>query len=213
MSIRFLMAVFLAPAVWASTSGEQAFELLGKAGNVIWIAEDIGGEYCLSRLHQIVIEPNRVSAGASDLKEYQGWRPVRDMMGRLAQERVLPLKRMEDGSLTDPSGDLTITAPSPDPNLLARFHEHIAAGGSNALTWAAAIGSVPLLPPQVNGRRAHILYRLPAGLYVNYALDRGWYIPQSGLILILTRQPVRAVGMDTMHGLLVLRAPLQHKED
>ena len=203
------MVVLLIPAVWASTNGEQAFELLGKAGSVVWVAEDIGGEYCLSRLHQIVIEPNSVSAGASELKQYKDWQPARDLMGRLALEKALPLERLEDGRLADPSGKLTIAAPAPDSNLLARFHEHIAAGGSNALTWAAAMGQSPLQPPRVNNSPAKVLYPLPGGLYLNYALDRGWHFPRSGLVLLFTHQPTRAVGLDTMHGILLLSVPAE----
>ncbi len=213
MRTQFVMAALLVPAVFGSTHGDQTFEFLGKSGSVIWAAEDIGGEYSQSVLHQIVIEPNGVAAGSSELKEYGHWQPVRDLVNRLELEPAVELEKHADGTLGAAAAGLRIATPLPDAALMERFYEHIRSGGSNARTWATAAGGPHIQPPRIGNRPAEILYGLPAGLYVNYSLDRGWYFPRSGLILILTRQPVRAVGMDAMHGLLVLRVPLQHKED
>lgn len=202
-----LIALHL-PSLVASTNGTQTFEFLGRSGSALWIAEDIGGEYCLSRLHHLVIEDGRAAAGTSELKEYGNWQPVRDLVTRLRLEKAVPLKKRPDGSLA--SGDLTLTAPPADPAQMESFHDHIRTGGSNALTWADQTGGPAIHPPLINGRPAQILYSLPAGLYISYTLDQAWFFPRTSQILLFTHQPTPAVGLDTMHGLLLLTVPTEN---
>lgn len=201
------LTAWLLTALHASTQGVQTFEFLGKSGSTIWVAEDIGGEYCLSRLHHIVLEADHAAAGTSDLKEYGNWQPVRDLLSRLELETAVPLRKLTDGSLVDEKQQLQLTPPPPDPALMDQFHEHIRTGGSNAQTWTQQTGQPRIQPPRLNGQPAGILYSYPAGLYVSYTLDRAWYFPRSGRILLFTHQPTRAVGLDTMHGLMLLNLP------
>ncbi|OQA00291.1 MAG: hypothetical protein BWY71_00770 [Planctomycetes bacterium ADurb.Bin412] len=59
--------------------------------------------------------------------------------------------------------------------------------------------------PGFDGLSARLVYFYPAGLYVNYEIDRVYYFPKSRYLLIFTRQPQKAVGLDTMHGFLLFR--------
>ncbi len=61
-----------------------------------------------------------------------------------------------------------------------------------------------MLPP-VDGVRINLVYHYPTGLYINYEINKVYYSPNFGYLLIFTRQPKLAVGLDTMHGFVILK--------
>lgn len=187
-----------------TTNGEQRFYFFGKAGDVIWIGEDIGGEYECSILHQVIVGDGAVH-GKSDWRAYGKWDELVKMMGLLKSEKVVTLERRADGSLGAEGLGWTVSAPAAEPDFAAAFNKHIEAGGDNARTWREAQPERAMQMPVFQHARAQLLCRYERGLYVNYGLKAAYLLPNSGLLVVVTEQPLKAVGLDTMHGFLVLR--------
>lgn len=200
-----LIALVLAGVTHASTNGEQDFHFFGKSGDMIYITEDIGGEYRLSMLHQFIVSGDEVVHGVSTAKKFAQWQPLTKLTQMLDREKIVALGLRQDGSHGSTELSWTVSAPAEDPNFAADFGRHIEAGGCSARSWAQANPSRAMQMPQFENARAHLLYSYGRGLYMNYRLDGALYLPQSRLLVLFTRQPLKAVGMDTMHGFMLLR--------
>lgn len=59
--------------------------------------------------------------------------------------------------------------------------------------------------PVVRGCVADVVYSYEGGVYKNYIFKEVLYFPESRYVVVITDQPLMAVGGDTLHGLLVLR--------
>lgn len=57
--------------------------------------------------------------------------------------------------------------------------------------------------PQFSGVNAQLVYTFPGGIYKNYTFSEVIYYPKSGYLVVVTYQPLKAVGGDTNHGLLI----------
>ena len=208
-SITVIVAVWaawtLSSTAAAATMGEQSFHLLFKAGDVVWIGEDIGGEYELSVLHQVAITKDGILAGQSELRAFRHWSPIRDLKPHFRIASVLELKPDADKRWTHPDLSWTIQPPAEKPSLAEAFDRHVRDGGSHAGTFYAQQNAPPEHPPVIIGADAEPLYYSGRGLFFNYTLEAAWFFPRSGLLLVFTRQPIVAVGLDTMHGFVVMR--------
>jgi hypothetical protein len=207
MQILLMSLLCMTDVSQASTSGEQDFHFFGKTGDTIWITEDIGGEYRLSILHQCIVSGDEVVHGVSTAKKYAQWQPLTKLTQMLDRNQVVAIGLKQDGSYGHAELNWTVSAPAEDPNFAADFGRHIEAGGSNARTWAQANPSRVLQVPQFENAQAQMLYSYGRGLYVNYRIDWACWLPQSRLLVLFTYQPLKAVGMDTMHGFMLLRIP------
>ncbi|MCM2272877.1 MAG: hypothetical protein NDJ18_10045 [candidate division Zixibacteria bacterium] len=58
--------------------------------------------------------------------------------------------------------------------------------------------------PIFEGVRAEQLY-MHRALYKNYSIREALFYPESSYLVIVTDQPLKQAGMDTMHGLLIYR--------
>jgi len=65
--------------------------------------------------------------------------------------------------------------------------------------------------PIVHGCQSQVVYAYKGGVYKNYQFKDVIYYPESNYIVIVTDQPAKTTGLDTMHGLLVIR--LTHTSD
>ncbi len=204
------VAIIICLAAWpvtalAASGGEQTFQFLFKTGDVLWIAEDIGGQYELSALHQVAVSGDGVAAGQSELKTYRHWQPIVELESHFRTRPVVKLEPMEGGLWGQSELKWTIGPPDEDPALTAAFNQHVYDGGSNAETFYAEDNAPPKHPPAVAGAEAEPLYFSDRGLYFNYTIDSAYFFPRSGLLLVFTRQPITAVGLDTMHGFIVMQ--------
>lgn len=57
--------------------------------------------------------------------------------------------------------------------------------------------------PQFSGVSSNLIYTYPGGIYKNYTFTEVIYFPESSYLVIVTYQPLKSVGEDTNHGLLV----------
>jgi hypothetical protein len=202
--------VIVAVFVWlqiasAATLGKQIFVFIAKGRNCYWITEDITGEYHSSHLLQLVTTEDSAALGKFELKNFGQWAQLAETAEKFRTEQPIELTITEDKKLTAENPDWTISAPGEDAELFEKFRDHIKAGGSNAKTWHKKMGRAGVTAPKLNSAKAELLYYYPSGLYVNYDLDRAYYFERSGQVLLFTTNQARAVGMDTMHGFMVLK--------
>lgn len=191
--------------VQAASGGVQTFQFLFKAGDVLWIGEDIGGQYELSSLHQVAVSDDCIAAGQSELKTYRHWRPIVELQSHVRTRPVVELEPLPDDLWKLPDQPWTIGPPDQDSTLTAAFHQHVFDGGSNAQTFYAQDDAPAKHCPTVVGAVAEPLYFSDRGLYFNYTIDSAYYFPHSGLLLVFTHQSITAVGLDTMHGFIVIK--------
>ncbi len=200
------LALLIIPAVnQAASLGRQEFGFIGKGQNVFWITEDIGGQYELSQLLQVVIDDESAVLGTIEMTEFRQWDWLDENAKNLRTEIAVPLKLNDEGLLEAQDAYISIAPPKENDQLLEKFNEHVRQGGSNAVTWHKKKDLDGVTEPAVSGIDTKLVYHYPAGFYVNYELDRGYWLPRSGYIVVFTEQPIRAVGMDTMHGFMILR--------
>ncbi len=192
-------------SVLAATNGVQTFDFLFKSGDVLWIGEDIGGEYELSVLHQVVVRDDGVAAGQSELKTFRQWAPIAALDTSVRTEAVIRLESLSDGRWGHSDLTWTLRPPDEDKTLTELFIAHVQAGGSNAESFYAAEQAPAKQPPLFRGADAEPLYFSDRGLFFNYTIDSAYVFVRSGLVLVFTHQPTKAVGLDTMHGFIVMR--------
>lgn len=210
--IIWLWAVFMSATVSASTNGTQSFRFLFKAGDVLWIGEDIGGEYEQSTLHQIVLSGDSVTDGQSTLKTFGQWTPIGSLTSYLRTEVAVPLKKQPDGSLGHKDFKWTVRPPAEDKALIDAFHKHVEDGGSNAHSFYVLKDSPARHAAVVTGVAAEPLFFSDRGLFLNYTIDSAYFFPRSGLLLVFTHQAEPAVGLDTMHGFMMMKIPAEQNK-
>lgn len=96
-------------------------------------------------------------------------------------------------------------SPPQDANLARAFDDHVGGGGSDGATWIEEKGDAGIVSPLINGEPAQVVYAYPGGLYVNYELARVVGILGRDEVIVFTHQDKLAVGLNSMHGFLVVR--------
>jgi hypothetical protein len=99
----------------------------------------------------------------------------------------------------------TVSTPSEETTLNEAFHRHVADGGSDARSFYAAPDAPKRHCPTVKGAAAKPMFFSERGLFFNYTIDSAYFFPRSGFLLVFINQPVKAVGLDTMHGFEVMK--------
>lgn len=191
----------------ASTNCSQTFTFLARtkgSNPVFWIAEDLDGQCSRSRLLQVAVAGSKASLFSADLKRQKDWSWLKERVNRFMTEEALELTG-RNGVWKSSRAGWSVSPPAADANLAAEFQEHIRRGGSNARTWNKARKTGGAIMPVVNRIKVAPVYYYSDGLYFNYEISRACYFPKSGYILIFTRQKIHAVGLDTMHGFILLR--------
>jgi hypothetical protein len=176
-----------------STYCEQTFHFffLSEGSPTFWIGENLSGECEISYLFNISIRDSNVSVSKSELKEYNKWDEVKNI-----SDFFRKYKELDDNNLV-------ITPPQFDPGLRDAFNKHVVEGGSNGYTWNKKHGIDGIVLPNIENLKIDLLFYHQGGLYINYNIASVHYFPDTRLILIFTEQPLRAVGMDTMHGFFI----------
>lgn len=178
-----------------STYCEQTFHFffLSKGSPTFWIGEDLSGECQTSYLYNISIRDSKVSVSKSELKEYNEWNEIKKISGFFRKHKELDYD------------NLVITPPQYDAGLHDAFINHLVEGGSNGYTWNGKNGLDGIVLPNFVDVKTELLFYHQRGLYINYNIASIHFFPDARLILIFTEQPVKAVGMDTMHGFFIFK--------
>ncbi len=174
---------------------EQTFHFffLSKGSPTFWIGENLSGECEISYLYNISIKDSKVSVSKSELKEYNKWDEIKNISGFFRK-----YKELDDSNLV-------IAPPQFDPGLRDAFNKHVVEGGSNGYTWNKKHGLDGIVLPNFDNIKTELLFCHQAGLYINYNISNVHYFLGARLILVFTEQPLRAVGMDTMHGFFIFK--------
>ncbi len=104
-----------------------------------------------------------------------------------------------------------IEPPAEDTTFLRKFQTVIKHGCRGPKDWYCECPVNCSDYPIVHGCEADIVYAYEGGVYKSYSFKDVLYYPESGYLVVISDQPVKAVGLDTMHGMLVLR--LKTNED
>jgi hypothetical protein len=190
----------------ASTSCDQTFTFLGLTRGsrpVLWVAEALGGECLYTQLVQVILDdPNAVMVSTDIPSREIGW--LKDAMGHFAAEKAQPLEDVQ-GLWMARGTTWYVKPPKARGDLAIAFTAHVAAGGSNGVSWNKERGLHGVMAPEVGNAKARLVYFYPAGLYFDYTISQAYYLPKSGYLVVFTNQKLLAVGLDTMHGFMVLK--------
>jgi len=136
------------------------------------------------------------------MKEW-GW--LKDGMVHFETEEPVALFE-RDGKWTTGQAPWYIQAPEYSEELVAAYEAHVRQyNGQNLPAWMKDQGAKAIQEPQVSNMKATVVYAYPSGLYMDYSISSAYYFPKSGYLLVFTKQKRLAVGLDTMHGFLLLR--------
>lgn len=186
-----------------TTNCHQTFHFffLSQGSPTFWIGEDLSGECKYSRLLHISITDSTVAISESELEEYNNWEniPKLNSLFKVYTEEPLILK----GNVWE-NKDLKVSPPDFDSLLYEDFSEHIVQGGSNAISWYQLKGKKGIILPNVEGIKTELLFSYKTGLYINYEISEVHYFLKR-YIVVFTHQPIKSVGLDTMHGFLILK--------
>ncbi len=195
------ITILSAPALLGSSNCEQKFTIVGKStgvdGVLLWQLY-VNGEceysesYCLFLGGEHAYE---MKAGGAAKEVFD-----RFLAGTPKEE---PLVIAEEGGTYVLRDSATVAPPRPDSTFDRKFNKVVNEGGSGALDWYRACPVYCSDYPVFRGVEANLVYEFKGGLYKNYTFSQVLYFPSSGYLVIVTDQPLRAVGSDTMDGLLV----------
>lgn len=124
------------------------------------------------------------------------------------KSRGLPVETVD--TLTDSSGvyifgqGCKLQAPDVD-GIFADTARRYIRDGSFDEQWYLECRSNCLDLPRFENTDARLLWAHPGGLYKNYGISSAFFYPQSGILVIVTSQPLEFYYKNTLHGVLVFQ--------
>jgi hypothetical protein len=188
---------------FAASFCNQTFTFLGKTYRTFWLTEELGGDCEHSLLIQLAVNDPNVTLIKTNFKNYVDCSKFKETMAYFDVETPVELTNKNDIWKPD-KGSWFIKAPDHNDGLMKKFGDHVHEGGSDGRSWHDKYKQKGFLPPQAHNTKTKILYYYRPGLYINYTISKAYYYPRSGHILIFTNQKALAVGMDTMHGFILM---------
>jgi hypothetical protein len=186
-----------------STNCEQVYRLLFKARHepTFWIREDLYGECGQSNLVQVTVEPTPTTTRLG-LAKFAEWGWAEGLEGAFAAETPEELPS-QGAEARHRHLALAVQAPPENAKLDHLFKQEF--GEYCAPQFNKILGRAAIDLPRFEGARADLLYHSPGGLYFNYRLGDAYLFPDSRLLLVFTKSPLRCQGGDTAHGFLIFR--------
>lgn len=96
-----------------------------------------------------------------------------------------------------------VTLPVYDSTFQRKFFRLCHNGSCDASRWNRECPVNCKDLPQFSGVSAKLIYTYPGGIYKNYTFSEVIYYPKSSYLVIVINQPLKAIGGDTNHGMLV----------
>jgi hypothetical protein len=190
-------------AAYGASSCEQFFTIYGKTkgdhGVLLWDVY-VDGEcehytsYCLFLGND---QPTLMTVGGSAKSVFP------QFLSEHHSEKAIVLTAI-DGKCSIKRG-ISVAPPASDSTFSRKFNKVIGDGGRNAYDWYKKCPVYCSDYPEFMGVDAKLVYQHVGGLYKNYSFSQVLYFPQSRYLVLVTNQPLRAAGLDSMHGLLVYR--------
>lgn len=198
---------FIAGTTPAATLCEQEFTIYGKTEgdhSLLFWQEYITGECQQNRTYALYLS----DTGSVEL-DCQ-WCPgdwVPEVTANLPMEDGTEVPVGESCTIED---SIVVSPPPFDSAFPARYRELIKGGARgtaddwNRLTFERGRGGEKDYPV-FSGAEARCIYTHDRGLYKNYGFRRVIYFAESRYVVVITDQPHKAVGLDTLHGLMVFK--------
>lgn len=188
----------------STTQCGQKFALLGRVKGstpVFMIIQDLSGECRSSTLIEIALTGDGVTYIPIEFAEKGSWQWFEEGMDSLRTE---PFKQIEktDSIWQMPNAGWKIKNPPEDEKLIEEFNKGMYPA---AAIWNREQQDAGVQRPVFDGINTELIYYLPSGLYMDYAIDKVYLFEKSGYIIIFTNQRRKADGMDTMHGFLMFK--------
>lgn len=200
-------AISVACTTSAATLCEQEFTVYGKTKgdhSLLFWHEYLTGECGQHRTYAIYLSDT--GSVELDCQWCPGdWVPA--VTANLPMESAIEVP-VGDSCVVEDS--IVVSPPPFDSTFPARYRELVksgargTAGDWNRLTFERGRGGERDYPV-FWGTEAHCIYAHDRGLYKNYGFQRVLYFAESRYVVIITDQPHTAIGLDTLHGLLVFK--------
>lgn len=203
-AVCLLLVLFSASAALASSMCDQTFTIHGKTKgetSLLFWDEYRGGQcgewYGCALVLGIPGTPLMTLTA-----DRQTW--VASLLDDLPTEEM---ERVEASDGVYRINDSVWVEPPPEDTIFVRKFSGLVSGGSygDARAWHRMCSSNCEDYPIVHGCVSDVVYAYEGGVYKNYTFKEVLYYPESGYLVVTTDQPLTAVGLDTMHGLLVLK--------
>lgn len=186
----------------ASSLCHQIFEILGKTTgeqSVLLFSIELTGECERKTSYAALLSPDTavvLSKGEGNLFIW----PAVWLAGRELEQPII----FDSGLTQYDLGNGWILSPSVhDSNFESTWREFISRGYGGLREWywhcPTDCEDLPIFTNCV----ARLAYRYGGGLYKNYHFSKVLWYPDSRVLVCVVHQPQYAVGMDTMHGLLI----------
>jgi hypothetical protein len=195
----------------ASTCCEQKFELLGldtAKTRILYITEILSGECYFVNLWRLEINENEI---LDQVKRYDVGETLEKTQEQIKQSISNEIKptvekpiefKYQESVWRNPLNDWQIRKTVTPPELMNRMHrsEFI-----NGYMWNKENEERGIVNPEFIGINVMLQFYHPAGLYLDYEIDRIYYFVKSQYIVLFTRQERKGAGWDTMHGFLLFK--------
>lgn len=208
ITVGILAAISLACTISAATLCEQEFTVYGKTRgdhSLLFWQEYLTGECQQHSAHIICLFDTSSVVLKSEYGRPEEWIP--EITANLPMEEAVDLT-VDDSCIIEDS--IIISPPPFDSTFRKRYAELVNSGESgfgqqwNRFTWTRD-GGADIDYPVFSGAETKCVYAQGRGLYKNYGLQRAVYFPESRYVVLITDQPITAVGGDSLHGLLVFK--------
>jgi hypothetical protein len=97
------------------------------------------------------------------------------------------------------------TAPEYDSGFFRYYNELLSGTAKNTWEWRKNCKENCFDEPVFFGTDYELKHVNHEGLYKSYGIGQAVYFPESQCLVLVTDQPIKAVGMDSMHGLLIYK--------
>jgi hypothetical protein len=175
-----------------ATNCIQEFSFFGATNRRIWIVEHVGGECHYSKLIQIGFSDSLITSIESKVLEYDRTDYFIDSFAESPQISSVELTKVGDNLTPVPQMSFTLKPPGVDSSLLAKNFKD-----------GVRIYPSSIVSPIIAGVHAQRIYQYEAGLYVNYQIDRAYFVPDKNILIVFTKNPLLTTGGDTMNGFMI----------
>ncbi len=188
-----------------TTNCDQKFTFFFKLqyDNTFWIGEDLFGECGESNLIQIFLENEKLMVKKMPLAEFERWEWIEPIRKAMRTEIFYALEVGSKQVIDDDSRGIKLSKPKENKRLMSQFTKEFAE--NCAKQWNQQMQADGIDEPQTLGMDLDLVYYHPDGLYFSYQMEKVFVFPESGHLLIMTKQAKRCAGGDTMDGFMIFK--------
>ncbi len=188
---------------YASSCCDQTFQVYGKTAgdnSMLFWSVTLGGE-CGGHFEGYALVLGDSTTPVLTFGHRSGdWVPR--LFKDIREEKPVQVEQVNGRFVINDS--VWIEPPPEDTTFVRKFISVINQGGGDPRSWYRMCPVDCSDYPVVHGRQSEVVYAYKGGVYKSYKFKEVIYYPESQYVVVITDQPQKAVGLDTMHGLLVI---------